>query len=158
MPDMADMNRFLVVILLAATSLFAKDHAPLPTSLRSAKTVYLLDASNDSAMFDNLYARLKKWGRWQVVADRKDADLVIALSDQNISYGSISTATAAAAPGYARATAMSVPVLSFPRILTIFDRSTGEQLFRISCERRLRASYTAGVLVNRTRKRIKISE
>jgi hypothetical protein len=143
---------------LFAVSLSATEHAPLPTVLLSAKTVYLLDASNDSAVFDHIYERLEKWGRWRVVADQKDADLVLTISDQNISYGAISSASAVASPGYAGATATSVPLLSFPRILTIFDRATGEQLFRVSCERRLRASYTAGVLVNRTRRRIERSE
>lgn len=143
----------LALLCSVVVSLLATEQAPLPSALLSAKAVYLIDTGSDSAVFDHLYERVKKWGRWRVVADQKDADLVLALSTQNISYGAISSASAVSTSGYAGATAMSVPVLSFPRILTIFDRAMGEQLFRVSCERRLRASYTAGVLVNRTRKR-----
>ena len=148
------MKNVLLCCALFAVSLSATEHGPVPTALVAAKTIYLLDESNDLVLFDHLYERLKKWGRWRVVADQKDADLVLALSSQNISYGAINSASSVATPGYAAASAVSAPLMSFPRILTIFNRATGEQLFRVSCERRLRGSYTAGVLVNRTRKRI----
>jgi hypothetical protein len=94
----------------------------------AAKSVYLVNASHDGGLFEGLYGRLQKWGRWGVVQDERDADLILALSD-----------------GYE---------FNKPRYLAVLHPRTRARLFFVSCERRVTAGYTAGVLVNRLRKRI----
>ena len=68
--------------------------------------------------------------------------------------GSINTATVTSSGTYATGVGTSLPLLSMPRILAAIDRTNGRQLMAVSCERRMSASYTAGVLVNRLRKQI----
>ena len=82
--------------------------------------------------------------------------LVFAESDTYL--GSINTATVTSSGTYATGVGTSLPLLSMPRILAAIDRATGRQLMAVSCERRMSASYTAGVLVNRLRKQIEKPE
>jgi hypothetical protein len=126
------------------------EHGPLPTALVSAKRVYLQNAGGDMGVFDHLYEKVKHWGRWQVVANREDADLILLTTDTNQVVGAIASASG----GPYSATATAVPIMSMPRFLIVVDAHTNEELLRVSCERRLSAGYTANVLVNRVRKRI----
>jgi hypothetical protein len=45
--------------------------APLSPVLLNCKKVYLIDESGDLKVFDNLYDKLTKWGRWDVVRKSK---------------------------------------------------------------------------------------
>lgn len=162
---------FAVIAALGALVLMAAEYGPLPKSVEAAHTVYLFNAGADSAVFDNLYKHLKKWGRWKVVAEQQEADLVLVFSDHNsfavVPLPSTTTTTSAAAAastryGVAAAAASSATttgggsllLASYPRLLTVVDASTGRSVIVTTCERRISASYTAGVLVNRLRKRI----
>ena len=51
-----------------------------------------------------------------------------------------------------------IPVVSDQRFLILVDKTGKRNLLTISCERRLSASYTAGVLVNRLQDRLKNDE
>lgn len=137
-------------LLLSLVPTFAAEHAPLPTALLNAKTVYLLNSSGDAAVFDRLYEKLKAWGRWEVVADGEDADLLLVFGAANGVNGAI--ASASSGPGYAYSSV--TPILTMPRLLAVYDMRSKQQLLLVSCERRLSGGYTAGVLVNRMRKRI----
>ena len=54
----------------------------LAQSLRilSSKTVYFENRTGSDAVGENAVAQLKKWGKFQLVTDRKQADLVFLLS------------------------------------------------------------------------------
>ena len=103
-----------------------KEHAPLPSQLLSAKTLFIENqASADVA--DKAYEELKKWNRFEIVTERAKADLILSLamkqrqhtggnvsiwdSDGNYSHGTVSGGT----PGYT--------------YLTIVDAKTGETLY-----------------------------
>lgn len=68
------MPKALAVGLLFALLAAAADR--LPEKLVSAHTVYIQNDSGDSKLGNEIDKTLKNWGRWQIVADRSDADLI----------------------------------------------------------------------------------
>jgi hypothetical protein len=48
--------------------------------IAAAKTVFFDDQSGDAAVGGAALAELKKWGRFQIVTDQKQADLIVLLS------------------------------------------------------------------------------
>jgi hypothetical protein len=55
-----------------------KEHAPLPSQVLAAKTVYV-ENHGSASVKDATYGDLKKWGRREIIEDRIKADLVIVL-------------------------------------------------------------------------------
>ena len=94
------------------------------TSIRNAKTVYLMNQSTDFVVFGHLPEKLKQWGRWTIVEHPEDADLLLVFS-----------------------------ATFDERSLIAVDRVSQRQLVGVNYDRRMPAQ-TAGVLVNRMRKQI----
>lgn len=107
-----------------------------PSKLLSAKSVFFDDQTGVAAVGGKALGQLKKWGRFQIVQDRKQADLILLLSaepphgsqiitaggqtgrvgnDGNIELDSVPTFNRAAPVRYA--------------YLTVLDPRTGEQLW-----------------------------
>jgi hypothetical protein len=55
----------------------------------SAKTVYFVNQSASDAVGKNALAQLKKWGKFQLASDRKQADLILLLSADPYKGGNI---------------------------------------------------------------------
>jgi hypothetical protein len=73
-------KRLLMVVILAASAASAQDQlAQLPQFL-SAKTIYLKNQSGSDTAGANAVAELKKWNRFRVVENQKQADLILLLS------------------------------------------------------------------------------
>jgi hypothetical protein len=72
------MRRFLslVYVLVVAVAWAAGSRAPLPKALEEAKTAYVQNDSWHSSTADQCSDELSKWGRFKLVGDRKEADLV----------------------------------------------------------------------------------
>src|SRR5579862_1934581 len=69
-----------MVMILAASAASAQDQlAQLPQFL-SAKTIYLKNQTGSDVVGANAVAELKKWNRFRVVENQKQADLVLLLS------------------------------------------------------------------------------
>jgi hypothetical protein len=66
-------------LILPAPLQAQKELAQSPKIL-SAKSVYFDDRTGVDAVGNNALAQLKKWGRFQIVQDRKQADLIFLLS------------------------------------------------------------------------------
>ncbi|HEV8414188.1 MAG TPA: hypothetical protein VGQ49_11375 [Bryobacteraceae bacterium] len=73
----------------------AKVHAPLPPEAYSAKTIAIVNHTGTQAVTDRAYEELQKWGRFMVVSDPAQGDLVmvVGLNSKTIgatgqSYGS----------------------------------------------------------------------
>ena len=66
--------------LTAASSLQAQGEIANPQVIASAKSIYFEDKSGVDAVDKKTLAELSKWGRFQVLQDRKMVDLVIVLS------------------------------------------------------------------------------
>ena len=77
------MNRLLLPFaLLAALSIpaIATEKAPLPAKLTTAKSAFVVNDGVPAKLLDKVYSELKKWGRFQLVESKQDADIVITLS------------------------------------------------------------------------------
>jgi TonB family protein len=68
------------VPLVAAVFAQAQEEIANPQIIVSAKTVYFEDQSGADAVSKKALAELRKWGRFQIVQDKKSADLVLVLS------------------------------------------------------------------------------
>lgn len=66
--------------LIAASSVQAQGEIANPQAIASAKTIYFEDKSGVDAVGKETLAELSKWGRFQIVQDRKKADLILVLS------------------------------------------------------------------------------
>ena len=75
-------RRFVVLPVLAVHFIVASTFAqePLAPPILSAKTIYFKDQSGSDADGKNALAALQKWGRFQIVHDQKQADLILLLS------------------------------------------------------------------------------
>jgi hypothetical protein len=86
-----------LIVLFAAVVVFttgssAKDkHLPLPPQIMTAKTVYIDNQSGISRLGDRCYTEIQKWGRFQVVQDRNQADLIFLLSAREYNGGYVTT-------------------------------------------------------------------
>jgi hypothetical protein len=66
-----------LALVLVATTMYAEKYAPLPASVMSAKTVFIDNQTGHSEIADKAYEALSKWGRFTIVKDAKEADLVL---------------------------------------------------------------------------------
>ena len=122
-------DNVILAIVQKTTSPLEKTTTPVEkpsglTSIRNAKTVYLMNQSTDFVVFGHLPEKLKQWGRWTIVEHPEDADLLLVFS---ATYDE--------------------------RSLIAVDRISQRQLMGVNYDRRVPAQ-TAGVLVNRMRKQI----
>jgi hypothetical protein len=58
-------------------------YAPLPEKIVAAKTVYLQNDSGEPKFSDNVFRQLDKWGRWRVVQNRSEADIIVVLDHKD---------------------------------------------------------------------------
>jgi hypothetical protein len=67
-----------LALVLVVSPIHAKDKlAPLPASVIAAKTVYIDNQTGHAEIADRAYDTLSKWGRFKILKDAKDADLVL---------------------------------------------------------------------------------
>ena len=67
-----------LALVLVVSPIHAKDqHAPLPASVIAAKTVYIDNQTGHAEITDRAYDALSKWGRFKILQNVKDADLVL---------------------------------------------------------------------------------
>ena len=121
-------------LLLVAPVIAQKQLARSPRIL-SAKTVYFNNQTGSDAVGKNAVAQLKKWGRFQLVSDRKQADLIFLLSADPYKGSNIifaSGQTGSAENGHVREDAVPNYNKQFPTryaYLTVIDPKTGDNLW-----------------------------
>jgi hypothetical protein len=161
-----------VLLLWLPSQAWAVDPAPLPKELQDAKVVFIVNQGAENSVLDNVYDQFKKWPRWTLTTDREKADIFVVLSARNYFLGMINmggtTNTTVVATNYGGTTVAqgsstttpttSVPVLSYPRYLTVINARTGNELIGVSCELRLSKGRTARILVDRLKERFPKSE
>ena len=83
----------IFILLVGALPAFAgnKKHLPLSPQVITAKSIYIDNQSGLAALGDRAYQELSKWGRFIVVQDRKDADLILLLSAHSYEGGYVTT-------------------------------------------------------------------
>ena len=67
----------LAVVLVVSPMYAADKYPPLPASVIAAKTVFIDNQTGYTQITDKAYEALTKWGRYKIVKDAKDADLVL---------------------------------------------------------------------------------
>ncbi|AXC13118.1 hypothetical protein ACPOL_3839 [Acidisarcina polymorpha] len=67
----------LAIVLVVSPMYAADKYPPLPASVTAAKTVYIDNQTGSSHITDKAYEALSKWGRFKIVKEAKDADLVL---------------------------------------------------------------------------------
>jgi hypothetical protein len=75
--------------LLVATPAVAQKHLAQSPRFLSAKSVYFNNQTGSDAVGKNALAQLNKWGKFQLVTDPKEADLVFLLSADPYKGGAI---------------------------------------------------------------------
>jgi hypothetical protein len=60
------------------------EHLPFPEKLINARTVFIQNDSGDSKLGDAMYKTLRSWGRWKIVAERSEADIVAVVDHKDI--------------------------------------------------------------------------
>src|SRR6267154_858928 len=126
---------FLLMSLLIATPAPAQKQLAKSPRILSAKSVYFQNQTGSDAVGKNALAQLKKWGKFQLVADPKLADLIFLLSADPYKGGNIifasgrtgsaddSHITEDAVPNYNK---LSPTRYAY---LTVIDPQTGDNLW-----------------------------
>ena len=129
---------FLVISSASAVPIVAQIHPPpkISPKIHAAKTVFFDDQTGVPAVGKDALAQLEKWGRFQIVTDKSQADLILLLSasaprGSHVIYSGGQTGTVDksgtidedAVPNYHR----SAPVRD--AYLTVFDGKSGESLW-----------------------------
>jgi len=73
---------FVLLLMALSAAVYGRErkHAPLPSKVMTAKTVYIDNRTGYERFSDRAYDELQKWGRFRVVDSARDADLVFLLS------------------------------------------------------------------------------
>jgi hypothetical protein len=135
-PGMKYLWLMLALSLFTAEVAAKEKHLPLPPQIVAAKTVYIDNQSGFAKLGDRAYEQLTKWGRFQVIPDRKQADLVLLMSTKAydggyITSGGGTTGTIDSSgninttdrPTYSRQVSVNYT------FLTVVDPKTGEGLW-----------------------------
>ena len=124
----------LTSLLLVAPARGQKQLAQSPRIL-SAKTVYFDNKTGSDAVGKNTLAQLKKWGKFQIVAQREQADLIFLLSGDPYKGGSVTFAsgqTGSVENGHVTEDAVPNYNKQSPTryaYLTVIDPKTGDNLW-----------------------------
>src|SRR6267143_1437852 len=103
---------------------------PLPEKVVAARTVFLINETEENKFGDKFYQELKKWNRWQIVTDRTRADLVLVISQRDSLGPVVTTGTATATGQTAQGTVISGRLKSSGWHLYVVDAPSGETLCR----------------------------
>ena len=80
---------FILTSLLAASVVVAQKQLAQSPRILSAKTAYFNNQTGSDAVGRNALAQLKRWGKFQLLADSKQADLIFLLSADPYKGGNI---------------------------------------------------------------------
>jgi hypothetical protein len=81
--------RVILVGVIATASIAAQKQPADSPQILTAKTIYFDNQTGSDAVGNNALAQLKKWGKFRVVQDRKQADLLLLLSADPYRGGNI---------------------------------------------------------------------
>jgi hypothetical protein len=137
--------RITLALLLLMVTLAALPHPPSAQSgkhsqvspkILSAKSVYFDDRTGAAATARKAVEQLKKWGRYEIVSDRKQADLILLFSADPYKGGYIIVSGGQTATIGKNGEIVEDPIPSFNKLapvrdayLTVIDPSTGVSLW-----------------------------
>jgi hypothetical protein len=133
-------DRLLVVImfagLISTPSSAAQKQLARSPRIMSAKTVYFDNQTGSDRVGSSALAQLKKWGKFQIVPDRKQADLIFFLSADPYKGGNIIMSGGQTGSIDSHGHIEEDPIPSYNKqsrtryaYLTVIDPTTGENLW-----------------------------
>jgi hypothetical protein len=140
-----------ILCLAVPTCAFAKKKevppAPLPGIVQQAKTVFLTNGGGSPIAFDELYAQMKQWSRFQLASSPEQADIVIELKYFVEDHG---THVWSSTNTYTNQTQVySAQVVDPQLVLSIYEPKSGSLLWSATDHRKL-----ARLSSNRTKETI----
>jgi hypothetical protein len=127
---------FVLATLVLPTASQDQGHSKLAPKILAAKTVYFDDKTGAPHVGENALEQIKKWGRFRVVRDRKQADLIFLLSADPYRGGHIATAGGETGTVDKNGKVDLDPVPNFNKLspvryayLTVIDPATEENLW-----------------------------
>jgi hypothetical protein len=103
----------LVVAIFSVMGSAADKHLPLSNTILTAKNVYIDNRSGSPRDGDRAYQEICAWGRFQVIQDKSQADLVFVITAYSATEGNI----------------WSPPSVNAFSVLTVLDAKTGQTLW-----------------------------
>lgn len=158
------MRRAAALILLIAASMCsvfaATKRMPLPPALLQAKRIYIDNRTLDCPeCADHAFDELSKWGRFQVVTDPKDADLVFVLKSTSTERPvSVVANTTSTGVDSSQTNGTVISHEDDTVYLTVLDAHTNQQLYSNSAYWRFAWSKPTKTPVKELRKRIEDQE
>jgi hypothetical protein len=97
------LSSHIIGVLIATALSFpttspSKEHSKLAPKILSARTIYFKDQTGAVTVGYKTLDQIKKWGRFSVVRDLRQADLVLLLSADPYKGGHIATASGSTGP------------------------------------------------------------
>ena len=127
---------FFALVLGAASQAQAQKEMANPQAIASAKTIYFDDKSGVDAVGKKARAELSKWGRFQIVSDRKKADLIFVLSTDPKGAGNLILSGGQTGRIDSRGHVEEDPIPQYNKLasvryafLTLIDAETGTNLW-----------------------------
>ncbi len=146
-------SRVLVSLLLTTLATAQVQHAvSAPRHIGDFHTVCLVNTNADAAVFEHVRATLEEWGRWKIVQNPKEAELLLVFSEEKEN----------AAPAFNPMPIFELNVYYFhwPTVIDLdtltlvaVDRDAGRELLTFSCPRH-RFPSASSWLVSRLRKSV----
>ena len=158
------MRRAAALILLVVAPLLVAvagtKHMPLPPALLQAKRIYIDNRTPDCPQCaDHAFDELSKWGRFQIVTDPKDADLIFVLkSTSSETPVTVIANTTSTGTDSSQTTGRVISREDYTMYLTVLDARTNQQLYSNGVYWRFVWSKPTKTLVKDLRKRIEDQE
>jgi len=109
--------------------------APLPGIVVKAKKIFLSNGGGSNLAYDAFYAKMKEWGKYEIVGSPAEADLIVELSFRVEDKG---TRVWSSTNTYNKTTQVhSTQIVDPQLILTIYDAKTRNSLWSETDHRRL---------------------
>lgn len=130
----------MVLLLGISTILAAKTKkdipaAPLPAIVVDARNAFLTNGGGSDLAYDAFYAKMKEWGKYQLVGSPEEADLIIELA-YRVEHGG--TRVWSSTNTYDGSTQVhSAQIIDPQLVLTIFDAKSKNSLWSTVDHRRL---------------------
>ena len=131
----------LATLVLLCAGAFARKHVPVPSELMQAKSVYILNAAASSKDARECAEELSTWGRFKLVSDPKDADVIFRLSSGIVNGGMRVTNTSVSS------------TLNYMVTIQVLQRASGNVLWSDTRAQQLFSSAAKSV-VKELRKRM----
>jgi hypothetical protein len=146
----------LLSVALVCGAFAGSKHMPLPPAVFQAKRIYIDNETPDCPeCADHAYQELTKWGRFQIVTDPKDADLVFVLkstsTERPVAVTGNNTSTG---NGSSHTNATIISHEDYTVYLTVTDARTNQQLYNNGAYWRFAWSRPTKALIREFRKRV----